>query len=164
MRNHRTGQAIRSLVSIAALAAGACGTAVGDGEPNIEAMAATYRYLFANNASALQGEAANYCLGVGARSAASEPPEALMTVLAGVTPEVQPVSACRTTETSQVVNMSGQRSLIFNLAQIRCNGSADCLFEGGYQEGNLSASRGQYRARLVNGQWQVSPEGPQSIS
>jgi hypothetical protein len=163
MRHHRSGLAIRSLVSIAALAAGGCGTTGGDGEPNIQAMAATYRYLFANNVSALQGGAANYCIGVGVRSA-SDPPEALMTALAGVTPEVQPISSCRTAETSQVVNTSGQPSLIFALAQIRCNGSTDCLFDGGYQEGNLSASRGRYRARLVNGQWQVSPEGPQAVS
>jgi hypothetical protein len=165
MRHHRSRQvAISSLVSIAALAA-ACSTTGGGGTggaPNTDAMAATYRHLFANNASALQGRAANYCVGIGAGPALSDPPEAVMTALAGVTPEVQPASSCRAGE--QVVNASGQPSLIFALVQVRCDGSTDCLFEGGYHEANLSASRGRYRARLVNGQWQVAPEGPQAVS
>ena len=64
----------------------------------------------------------------------------------------------------RVVNASGQPSLTFALVQVRCNGLADCLFEGGYHEANLSASRGQYHARRVNGQWQVAAEGPQAVS
>jgi len=125
-------------------------------------MAATYRYMFVNNASALKSEAATYCVGIGTRSDLSEPPATLLKALDDITPDVRPASECRAAE--RAVNSVGQPSLIFSLVQVRCDSATNCLFQGGYYEGNLSASSGQYRARLVNGEWQVAPEGPQAIS
>jgi len=152
-----------SLVSVAALAAGACTmTDAGGTAGTFEPMAATYRYMFANNASALKNDAATYCVGIGAGPVLSDPPAALLTALADVTPEVRPASHCRAG--TRVVNAAGQPSLMFNLAKVRCESATDCLFQGGYYEANASASSGQYHARLVNGEWQVAPEGPQAIS
>lgn len=125
-------------------------------------MAATYRYLFANNASGLGSDAAAYCVGIGTRPGLADPPAALIAALSDVRPEVVPASACRVD--ARVENAAGEPSLLFNLAPFGCDADAGCLFAGGYYEANLSASAGRYRARRVGGEWQVTPEGPQAVS
>src|SRR5690606_27326195 len=72
-----TGDRLRSLLAIGALALGGCATAGGGtGQAETVALAATYRYLFANNASGLKENAATYCLGIGTRAALADPPPA----------------------------------------------------------------------------------------
>ena len=125
-------------------------------------MAATYRYLFAHNVSGLQDDAATYCLGVGRRSALSDPPPELLAALSDVRPEVEPASQCRIG--AGVVGPDGRPALLFSLTPAVCGSADNCLFEGGYYEGNLSASHSTYRARSVNGRWQVTPVGPGAVS
>lgn len=125
------------------------------------AMAATFRYLFANNASALQRDAATYCIGTGTPPGLNNPNPELIDALADVRPSVSPASACRRGD--RVVDAGGRPALIFNLRSLECDGG-NCLFEGGYYEANLSASSGRYRARWIDGAWQVTPEGPQAVS
>lgn len=131
-------------------------------QTDVAAMAATYRHLFANNASGLKSSASTYCVAVGARSDLADPSPALLAALSELSPKVQQASACRISD--RVVNTAGQPSLLFTLRSLGCESADSCLFEGGYYEGNLSASAGQYRARKVDGRWQVTPEGPQGIS
>lgn len=125
-------------------------------------MAATYRHLFAHNVSGLQDNAATYCLGVGRRGALSDPPPALLTTLSEVRPEVEPVSQCRTG--AGVVGPDGRPALLFSLTPAHCGSPDNCLFEGGYYEGSLSASHSTYRARRVNGRWRITPVGPEAVS
>ena len=125
-------------------------------------MAATYRHLFTHNVSALQDDAAAYCLGVGTPSDLSDPTPALLAALSDVTPEVEPASQCRIG--AGVTDPEGRPALLFSLTPAVCGSPDDCLFEGGYYEGNLSASHGTYRARSVNGRWQVTPVGPEAVS
>lgn len=126
------------------------------------AKAAAFRYLFANNASALKGNAASYCIGSGPAATPKNPSPELLSSLANVRPAVQPISACRLGE--RVVDSAGRPALIFNLETTECDGVTSCFFRGGYQEGNLSASSAMYRARLVGGRWQVTQEGPIAVS
>lgn len=158
------GGRLGGLLAVGALAIGGCVTTGpgGTGEADTAAIAATYRYLFANNASGIKDRAATYCIGVGARPDIADPPPALLTALSDVTPKVHPASVCRVDE--RVVDAAGRPSLLFTLAPAGCDSPDNCLFEGGYYEANLSASHGRYRAREVDGRWQVTPEGPQAIS
>lgn len=85
-----------------------------------------------------------------------------MAMLSDVTPKVSPVSSCH--RQTRVTDAEGKPALIFTVTAKGCSSADDCLFNGGYYEGNVSASGGDYRARRVNGVWQVVPEGPQAIS
>lgn len=161
---------LRRCIGIATLATtmalGACtttggGRAAAAGGGETAAQAATFRYLFANNASALKGDSAAYCIGMGGAQGASAPGRDLMAALSDVRPAVRPISACRSD--ARVVDASGRPALIFNLETVECDGTS-CLFRGGYREGNVSASSATYRARLVDGNWQVTQEGPMAIS
>ena len=155
-----TGSKAIGLLAAGALGLGGCTTT--DGEPGeVAAMAATYRYLFANNASGQQDDAATYCIGVGARPELDDPSPALQAALSDVA-KVEPASTCQVGE--RVTDTDGRPSLVFNLTPLGCDGPDNCLFEGGYYEANLSASNGRYRARKAGGEWQVTPEGPQAIS
>jgi len=161
----RVAAATTAAVLIAAL--GACATinrpktASSTGGENA-AKAAAFRYLFTNNASALNGNAAAYCIGSGSAATPTNPSPELLSLLSDVRPAVQPISACRAGE--RVVDSAGRPALIFNLETTECDGVTSCVFRGGYQEGNLSASMSMYRARFVDGRWQVAQEGPMAIS
>lgn len=155
-----SGGKIGGALAAGVLILGGCAT-IDDGPDDIAAMVATYRYLFANNASGLQDGAATYCLGVGTRPGLNDPSPALLASLADIA-KVEPVSACTVGE--RVTDADGRPSLLFNLASLGCDGPDSCLLEGGYYEANLSASNGLYRLRKVDGEWQVTPEGPQAVS
>lgn len=126
------------------------------------ALAATFRHLFADNASALKSNAATYCIGTGTSGAVNDPDPELIAALADVRPAVAPASACKADV--RVVDAQGRPSLLFTLRTVECDGRNNCVFEGGYYEGNLSASSTRYRARFGGGRWQVTQEGPIAIS
>lgn len=152
---------IGAVLGTAALALGGCMT-MGDAAGDVAAMAATYRYLFANNVSGLQQDAAAYCVGVGTRPGLDDPSPVLLASLSDVA-KVEPASACKVGE--RVTNAAGEPSLLFNLTPLGCDAPDSCLFEGGYYEANLSASNGRYRARQIDdGVWHIAPEGPQAVS
>lgn len=132
------------------------------GSAETAAMVATYRYLFANNASSLQGRAATYCVGIGSGRDLADPASEVIGALSDVTPRVRPASTCKVQV--RAVDAEGSPSVIFNLSPMGCSDAANCLFNGGYYEGNVSGSGGNYHARLVEGAWQVQPEGPQAVS
>src|SRR5690606_30823116 len=119
-----TGNPARLWPAVAALALSGCATPAGQAE--VAAMAATYRYLFANNASGLGSDAAAYCVGIGTRPGLADPPAALIAALSDVRPEVVPASACRVD--ARVENAAGEPSLLFNLAPFGCDADAGCLF------------------------------------
>lgn len=152
---------------IVTVALGACTTTSNSGTASstggeTAAKAAAFRYLFANNASALKANAATYCIGSGPAATPTNPSPELLSALSDVRPAVQPISACRASE--RVVDSAGRPALIFNLETTGCDGVTSCFFRGGYQEGNLSASNAMYRARFTNKHWQVTQEGPIAIS
>ncbi len=156
-----------ALASLAVLCLAGCatdtrGAASSAGAAQTAAMAATFRYMFADNASALKVNAASYCVGTGAMPNLADPTPETLAALSGVVPKVAPASTCRTAE--RVTDGAGRPSLIFTLTSKGCASADNCLFDGGYYEGNMSASGGDYRARRVDGVWQVAPEGPQAIS
>ncbi len=152
-----------AVLSVAML--GACATTsrsdAGTGGETA-AKAAAFRYLFADNASALKTDAATYCIGTGPAAIPTDPDPALMAALADVRPTVQPISACRTGD--RVTDAAGRPALIFHLETTECDGTTQCFFRGGYYEGNVGASTATYRARLVGGRWQVTQEGATAIS
>lgn len=161
------GLRITAIAGLAAITLAGCTTTVPGGRPAASggetgAMAATFRYMFANNASAARSNVASYCIGTGTAPALTDPDPELLAALSDVRPKVVPASACKAGV--RAVDASGQPVLIFNLRTVQCDGLDNCLFQGGYYEGNISASGGNYRARWIDGKWQIVPEGPQAIS
>lgn len=146
------------------LALGGCATASQHSSPTppADATVAAFRYLFANNASAFGAQVGTYCIGMGQRPDLSAPDAAVLAALSDVRPAVRPATGCRAAE--RATGPDGNPALIFNLEFAGCRSADDCLFRGGYYEGNLSASSGAYRVRRRDGRWTVAPEGPQAIS
>lgn len=131
-------------------------------EGETAAQAAVFRYIFTSNSAALKDRAATYCIDTGSAVSPRDPKPDLLSLLSDVRPAVQPISACRTGE--RVIDGVGRPALLFHLETTECDGITTCLFRGGYYEGNLSASSAIYRARLIDGHWQVSQEGPIAVS
>ncbi len=123
---------------------------------------AAYRYLFENNASAFGAQVDAYCLASG-RAADRDPGAATLAAFVDHRPRVVPVSACMR-DARASVTATGDTALIFHIADITCQSATQCTFQGGYYEGNMSASQGGYRAEYSGGRWQIQPSGPHAIS
>jgi len=168
----RTFERATSIVLVALL--GACsttGTSDG-GKPTVAgtaapvaAQVAVYRSLFASNASAFQDRAAAYCVGSKVNGKTSDPDPAILEAMRD-NPKVKPASACDLgPQGVRVVDrQSGQPALMFDVETASCTSTTDCAIYGGYYEGNLSSQRNLYRARQVNGQWNVTVEEQGPIS
>lgn len=123
---------------------------------------AAFRFIFANNSSGLQGQASNYCIGIGQGTDLRDPSPAVIQSLADVR-KVVPASACEVS--TGVTNRAGQPSLVFSVEAVDCIDSV-CVVRAGYYEGNVSSQTSQYTLRQANGRWMVDPsatvQGPVS--
>jgi hypothetical protein len=121
---------------------------------------AVFRYQFEHNDSGLQDRAAAYCLCVpdreGRRGGERDPEPGLLELFRGRKPPVLPCSGCRVEGGRVVETREGRPALTFRVAALRWLGRDEAEVEGGYGEGNLSAS-GQ-RFRVVRGEagWKVA--------
>jgi len=121
---------------------------------------AVFRYQFEHNDSGLQERAAAYCLcvpdGEGRRGGERDPEPGLLELFRGRKPPVLPCSGCRIDGGRVVEAREGRPALTFRVASLRWLGRDEAEVEGGYGEGNLSAS-GQ-RFRVVRGEagWKVA--------
>jgi hypothetical protein len=122
---------------------------------------AVYRHQFLHNASGQQQQAAVYFLAVcslidstqGWRTA--DPSPELMLRFAGHTPPVKPWSACRSVCGDVLDTLTLARGLLFRTEAIRRITADSVEVDGGYYEGNLSASGNRYTLRRSSGIWIV---------
>lgn len=128
---------------------------------------ATFRYLFGNNASAAKQNARSYYLAIHPTGNISDPgndstkhftggdPDAaFMKRFAGNTPPVKMSSECDLANEVRD-KKTGERGVVFCTGKIRWISETEVEVQGGYYEGNLSASGGGYRVKKVNGKWTV---------
>lgn len=121
-----------------------------------EATAAVYELLFADNASALQGDAAAFCIGTGTGEESADPEPSVLALLSE-TPKVRPASDCVVEEAGSAVVLKdgGGNALLFGAEATECLSDTECFFLGSYYEGNLSSQTNIYAARHVDGAWKA---------
>ncbi len=120
---------------------------------------AVFRYQFDHNDSGLKERAAAYCLCVPdgeGRRGERDPEPALLDLLRGRKPPVLPCSACRVEGGRVVETREGRPALTFRIAALRWRGRDEAEVEGGYAEGNLSASGQRYRVVRGEAGWKVA--------
>ncbi len=128
---------------------------------------AIYRHQFANNASGIKRRAAAYCIGYrfGRGAALLDAPPGLVARFRKSVPRVKIASACRFDERRGRVfdRASGRPALTFFIVGMNCGPDA-CTAEGGYSEGNLSASTGTYQLSRQGNVWRVTDYRLKAIS
>ncbi|MDH4574066.1 hypothetical protein CUR86_17650 [Salinicola acroporae] len=124
--------------------------------PAQNARVAVYETLVENNASGQQGNAAAYCIGYGRASRLSDPDDAVLAALSS-NARVRPASDCNVSDrgAQAVLRSTGERALMFGTSDVRCESDTECTLSGGYYEANASGQTNVYRARRVDGEWQV---------
>ena len=110
---------------------------------------AVFRYLFEHNASAAQQKAAGYFLSIDHR----DPPAEFMSRFGGHSPSVKPGS-----------QFQEGNKLKFRIDTLVWLDEATVEVEGGYYEGNASASGNTYVLRRQKGIWRVIKKKPGWIS
>lgn len=120
----------------------------------VEAAAAAFRTVFADNASALRANAAIYCIGTTDNGVRRDPDRALIASLSDVRPHVVPLSQCSVSE--RVVDRAGRPSLMFTVEPMSCS-ATECVVRAGYYEGNISSQFSIYTVRNTGGRWMVDP-------
>jgi hypothetical protein len=132
-------------------------TAIRPPDINEDAAAAVFRYQFAHNESGIRRRAAAFCIGYGRGASLRDPPKSLIARFRKAWPRVKPASACRFDE-KRGVNIdraSGRPALTFFVLGTSCTEAA-CTAEGGYIEGNLSASSATYQLLRQGSAWRVT--------
>ena len=109
-----------------------------------------FRYLFEHNASAAQQKAAAYFLTIDERDLPAE----FMDRFQGHGPPVKPGSQFR----------EGKKGLKFRIETLTWLDKRTVEIEGGYYEGNVSASGNTYVLRRQKGSWRVIKKKPGWIS
>ena len=113
---------------------------------------AVFRHMFQKNASSLRQSAAVYCLSI----AGGDPGDAFMSRFGKHQPPVKKASECVVSEAHGVLDKAtSARGLIFRVVKIEQTGDAKATVEGGYYEGNMSASGNIYTLEKMNGVWRV---------
>lgn len=138
-------------------------TAQGGSKAPPAAQAAVLREIFRSNASALKDSAQSYCVSTGPDRESNNADPAVLAELRD-NPKVKPASACEIAGSGVVDRETRRPSLSFNVNTAACSSDTDCLIAGGYYEGNMSSQTNRYRARLMNGVWNVTMDelGPVS--
>ena len=122
---------------------------------------ATFRYMFTKNASGLQQKAGVYCLSIDGK----DPTDAFMKRFDSHRPPVKRVTECEVTDLSGVQDrQTGQRGLIFRIQKVQLTGASGAAVEGGYYEGNMSASGNTYLLEKKQGVWKVVSDAMHWIS
>jgi hypothetical protein len=127
---------------------------------------AVFRHLFVHNESGMKDSAQVYFLAIdeggGKRR---DPSPALMARFARQKPRVEPVSRADISfEKGAVHRETGERGLVFRVAAIKRVSDDVVEVEGGYYEGNLSASGTLFRVERNAGVWIVTSEKMQWIA
>lgn len=115
---------------------------------------AVLRHLFANNASAVQGGASVYCLGVKDRG---DPSAALLARFATHRPRVVAISTCIESGDGVFLRSAGtggRPGLTFTVADITVEGDRATATAGYFEAGLSAASYGYSLRRTVAG-WEV---------
>ncbi len=121
--------------------------------------ASVFRYQFAHNASALQGNAHVYCIGYGGNPSSEVvygPSQKLLGLLADVKPHVAAYTACAIDPAKKIIEKStGGAGLLFKIATVECFSLDRCTIHGGYYEGLLSATSNAYFLKKRHHGWVV---------
>lgn len=123
---------------------------------------AVFRYQFDHNASALQKSAAAYCLSLGQKD--TDPPDEFMKRFSGFKPTVVKASMCRPLYGFGASKHILKSRLFFRVSSITWISATEVKVDGGYYEGNLSASGNTYTVKMENGKWAVSNDEMHWIS
>lgn len=115
-----------------------------------------FRYEFEHNASAQQQDAAAYCLSFGDVKDI-DPPGNFIKRFAHHKPPVRKASACKSGD-FVVDKRTGKAALVFRVTKIEWISSTEVEVDGGYYEGNMSASGNGYRAKKELGKWKVTKD------
>jgi hypothetical protein len=122
-----------------------------------------FRWQFDHNASGLQKGAQVYFLGfLGINK--GDPSDEFMKRFTGNKPPVRKESECDTATGEALAKKTGESGLVFYVGHIDWKSDSEVDVEGGYYEGNLSASSNTYTLRKVNGKWMVIKDTLNGIS
>lgn len=121
--------------------------------------ATVFRYLFDHNASGQQKDSNVYCLSMGEKN--GDPSDKFMYRFAGDKPPVRKASECNVIASRGTVvdGRTGKPGLMFRVTGIVWISSTEVTVDGGYEEGNMSASGNTYTVKKENGKWKVTNEG-----
>jgi hypothetical protein len=126
---------------------------------------AVFRHLFAHNGSGSRDRAAVYFLSLGDVDKPQDPSPALMARFAQHRPRVEAISRARVGFEEGVRHRdTGERGLVFGVNTIKRVSDDVVEVEGGYYEGNLSASGNFYRVERKAGVWVVTDDKMQWVS
>jgi len=113
---------------------------------------ATFRYMFAKNASGQQQAAKVYCLSVEDQ----DPADDFMHRFANDTPPVKKASQCTASAREGVRDKeTGARGLAFRVDKLTKKEDSRAEVDGGYYEAGLSASGNTYSLEKKEGVWKV---------
>lgn len=163
---HRASLGLAAFLGASSLAA--CSTTTGtngisggtaSATAPIAAQAAVLENVFGANVSGLKDQSPTYCVKAGGEDGRPDQTQAVVAELRN-NPKVKPASACEVAGNGGGVfdRQLRQRALMFTVTTDRCLSATECLIRGGYYEGNMSAQTNVYRARLVDGRWNVTLE------
>jgi hypothetical protein len=127
-----------------------------DESERLNVLEAVFRHQFDHNASASRRNVDYFFLGLGRNE---DPPADLLARFTGETPQVLPMSMSEVSRSEGVKHRErGGRGLIFRIWSLRWVDDDTAIAEGGYFEGNLSASGNTYRVERRGGQWTVTAD------
>ena len=154
--------AILSTVVLCACSGSVNPTDSGTDRATDDVREAVFRYQFDTNRSALGSDADFYFLAYGDDG---DPPPAFMARFANHVPPVEPISeAIIEPETGVRHRETGGQGLVFRITTVCWLNDMLAEVQGGYYEGNLSASWGAYRVVRQGDRWVVSAQGLPLIS
>ena len=140
------------------------GDSVGPGTDQVTdaVREAVFRYEFDHNPSALGSNADFYFLAFGDDE---DPAPVFMARFANHTPPVEPISAALIEAKTGVRHRrTGGRGIVFRITRVSWLNDELAEVQGGYYEGNLSASQGLYRVVWQGDRWVVSQHGLRPIA
>jgi predicted small lipoprotein YifL len=147
-------------LAILALLCAFAGCASSGPPPSPEAQAAAqedileavFRHQFNHNASAIQRQAAKYCLSLPGEAS---PSAAFLQRFAGNKPPVAAAGECE---------RGSGKNLFFRIQRLDWHGENEVWVRGGYWEGNLSSSVESFRVVRKDGKWTVEGARMEAIS
>lgn len=122
---------------------------------------AVFRYQFEHNSSGQQQKAGVFFLSVGKDT---DPSKALLARFEGHAPPVEKVSDSTPKGGGIVDKKTGKQGVIFKVTSIKWINETEAEVEGGYYEGNLSASGNVYQVIYEKENWVVKKDTMKWIS
>jgi hypothetical protein len=125
---------------------------------------AVFRHQFDHNASGQKKSAHAYCLSVLMGNKDSDPSDQFIKRFAHHKPPIRKASACHWDSIEVVENRTGRPALIFFISRITWISDTEVTVDGGYEEGNVSASANTYTVTKRNGKWEITHDQMNAIS